>query len=143
MNSEWKQRSIPSHRSIDGKGVTGGTNRAMKCIQELLPSSSGQQAYSHQRLSKPPDMASTLRTSDRPGGLRKASAKDSSVQDCMSRGRPMDFCVCFTARPCGHYRIQVSSVRPEEVGLRQILKMLLLTTSAVILPFCLAWVALL
>jgi hypothetical protein len=56
----------------------------------------------------------------------------------------MDFTVYFTVCPyCGfNYRIQVSSVSTEErVGLKQFLRMLLLTMSAVIVIFFLIWVA--
>lgn len=131
MDTDWKQRSTPSRPCIDGKGVMGGTDRAMKCIKCGLEN---------------PDIASALCTSDHSGGLRKATTKDSRVQECVSCGRPMDFTVYFTACPyCGfNYRIQVSSVRSEErVSLKQILRMLLLTMSVVILLFCLVWAALL
>ena len=58
----------------------------------------------------------------------------------------MDFTVYFTVCPyCGfNYRVQVSPVGSEErVGLRQFLRRLLLMMSAVVLVFCVVWVALL
>lgn len=91
-------------------------------------------------------MASALSSSSRLDALQNAASRDGRFQECVSCGRPMDFTVYFTMCPyCGfNYRIQVSPVRAEErVSLKQFMRMLLLTTSAVTLIFCLVWVALL